>query len=244
MASDDAVFGRARLLGRVSLAACVLMGLVAMALAVGSWDAIPERVPTHFGGSGAPDAWGHKNWATVFVLPLMALLMGPGLAWLAIVSVGRDHLPGAERQSLRRALPSLANFLSGLAFLSTLLLSGMAIGATRVATGQAQSLGWGALAGAIGLVVWAIGGSIWMLIKHSPLSAKGREAVDPSSWKWGALYVNPNDPSLFVEKRWGGGYTINFGIPAGRRLGLAFLGFFVLMLLLGLAAIVSSTHRA
>jgi len=32
-------------------------------------------------------------------------------------------------------------------------------------------------------------------------------------WKAGLIYVNPDDPALFIEKRFGVGYTINFGRP-------------------------------
>ena len=37
---------------------------------------------------------------------------------------------------------------------------------------------------------------------------------DDKYWKWGAFYVNKDDPSMFVEKRFGVGFTINFGRPA------------------------------
>jgi uncharacterized membrane protein len=30
-------------------------------------------------------------------------------------------------------------------------------------------------------------------------------------WKWGVFYVNRNDPALWVKKRYGIGYTLNFG---------------------------------
>lgn len=30
-------------------------------------------------------------------------------------------------------------------------------------------------------------------------------------WKWRVFYVNPNDPAIFVKKRYGIGYTLNFG---------------------------------
>jgi uncharacterized membrane protein len=52
-------------------------------------------------------------------------------------------------------------------------------------------------------------------------------------WKWGMFYVNPADPSILVEKRFGIGYTVNLGnrwawvalvavlVPAA--LGLVFL---------------------
>ncbi|MDR1014860.1 MAG: DUF5808 domain-containing protein [Coriobacteriales bacterium] len=37
---------------------------------------------------------------------------------------------------------------------------------------------------------------------------------DDRYWKLGQFYVNPVDPALFVEKRFGIGYTCNFGRPA------------------------------
>ena len=33
------------------------------------------------------------------------------------------------------------------------------------------------------------------------------------NWKLGLFYINRNDPALFVEKRFGIGYTLNFGHP-------------------------------
>ena len=30
-------------------------------------------------------------------------------------------------------------------------------------------------------------------------------------WKWGIFYVNRDDPKIFVPKRYGIGYTLNFG---------------------------------
>ena len=30
-------------------------------------------------------------------------------------------------------------------------------------------------------------------------------------WKWGIFYVNPDDPAIIVPKRYGIGYTLNFG---------------------------------
>jgi uncharacterized membrane protein len=51
-------------------------------------------------------------------------------------------------------------------------------------------------------------------------------------WKGGLFYVNPADPSLFVEKRVGIGWTINLGRPAGWLILLAPLVFFTLVLIL------------
>ena len=46
-------------------------------------------------------------------------------------------------------------------------------------------------------------------------------------WKWGVYYVNREDPALFVEKRFGVGFTINFGRPAA------------ILILVGLLAVIA-----
>ena len=38
-----------------------------------SWGILPDRIPTHFGFTGQPDAWGNKE--SLFFLPLIALAM-------------------------------------------------------------------------------------------------------------------------------------------------------------------------
>ena len=44
-----------------------------------------------------------------------------------------------------------------------------------------------------------------------PLSTGSKHAVPESSWKAGIFYSNRDDPALFVPKRFGIGYTLNFG---------------------------------
>ncbi len=51
---------------------------------------------------------------------------------------------------------------------------------------------------------------------------------DDRYWYAGFCYYNPADPALFVPKRFGGGWTVNFGHPGGKL----FLIVIVLVLLL------------
>ena len=39
---------------------------------------------------------------------------------------------------------------------------------------------------------------------------------DDSFWILGFIYNNPNDPSLFVTKRFGAGWTVNIGTTKGK----------------------------
>ena len=38
----------------------------------------------------------------------------------------------------------------------------------------------------------------------------GQEYGD-KNWKWGIFYINRNNPEILVPKRYGIGYTLNFG---------------------------------
>ena len=53
--------------------------------------------------------------------------------------------------------------------------------------------------------------------------------MDDRYWKLGAFYVNPQDPSLFVERRFGVGWTMNFGNRWGV---IGFVVFLVVIVLL------------
>jgi len=41
-------------------------------------------------------------------------------------------------------------------------------------------------------------------------AATGDRTPD-ACWKWGLIYINPADPSILIEKRFGIGYTLNLG---------------------------------
>jgi uncharacterized membrane protein len=55
---------------------------------------------------------------------------------------------------------------------------------------------------------------------------------DDRYWKLGMFYVNRNDPSLFVEKRFGIGYTVNFARPGAWVFIVAVIGIVIASLLI------------
>jgi hypothetical protein len=69
------------------------------------------------------------------------------------------------------------------------------------------------------------------------LGRTGRRPPD-AAWK-GSFYSNPNDPALLVPKRFGIGYTLNFGNPWS----WAVLAFVLLMVAVPLISLVASTHH-
>src|SRR5258708_3359515 len=46
---------------------------------------------------------------------------------------------------------------------------------------------------------------------------------DDARYWYGFLYYNPDDPDVLIPKRYGIGWTINFGHPAGRLFAIIML---------------------
>jgi uncharacterized membrane protein len=51
---------------------------------------------------------------------------------------------------------------------------------------------------------------VWAYRRNSDSNAP-LEVTPDECWTLGGIYKNPNDPAIFVQKRVGFGYTINFG---------------------------------
>jgi uncharacterized membrane protein len=83
------------------------------------------------------------------------------------------------------------------------------------ATVVAQSLG--GLVFCVAFVVIAIrsGQGGWRLAASPgtamPASGPAGDRTPDECWKGGLIYYNPEDPALWVEKRFGFGWTVNFG---------------------------------
>ena len=67
----------------------------------------------------------------------------------------------------------------------------------------------------IALPIWIIVSPFLLLVVLSillPISLRKRQPPPDVGWK-GIFYSNPDDPALWVPKRFGLGYTLNFGNP-------------------------------
>jgi len=51
---------------------------------------------------------------------------------------------------------------------------------------------------------------VWRLIRLGRASGAGGDGTPDECWKLGLFYFNPADPAIFVEQRFGIGYTVNF----------------------------------
>jgi len=226
----------------IAMAAALALGGAALLYGIAQYPTLPERIPVHFGGNGLPDGWDDRSPGAALALPLMGIVLGGFTALFAwLIAHGRRSLrdttdPAAVEAQDRFRLAT-ARFLAAISVAVTGLMSWMGFRQIEVARGARQGLGAAPLVGGLGLAVLSLFGVVYLLARYGQGGAmlEGRTAsapltdglADNRKWKlWGSIYVNRADPSIFVEKRFGLGYTINFGNPTAIWL---FAGFAVAM---------------
>ncbi len=241
----------------LSLGVAIIGGSISVGYAWMHYAEMPASVPTHFGITGRPDAWSPRSFAAVMQLPLGALLVPTAIGIMAcLVARAKRAIragdSGVSVWAQMRFRQATASFLSGAVILMSVMMGGMSIATVRNALGRGNGIpGW-LMACTILLIVYGIGGSLYIAIRYGQGGARlEREAssapltngvADNSYWYLGGFYVNRADPSFFVEKRFGIGYTINFGNPKAVLLLLAFLLIIAIIVVVGVN--MPQTHTA
>ena len=194
----------------------VQVGPFAILLAVGiflhfHWDDIPARFPIHWGVDGRPNGWSSRTTMGVYA-PLLFGALISACMWLTANTLLRSA------RIIDRARPVLvlhdfahrvAQFLVVIEFFLAVVFS---------------CVGLLPLTGTIPLVIATILmlPAVFVLIvwlNKGRMHAGRDGAIDLAAlgdgtpdecWKFGVLYFNPDDAALWVEKRVGIGYTMNF----------------------------------
>jgi len=182
------------------LSAWDLLALAGFGLLVGFYwwilPHLPDPVPTHFNAAGVANGWTPKD-------QLSWLLFGaPVLAWflLSLICAGLAVFQtDPVKARLMAAFP-----LRGCLGLGVSILMGSSLGIPL----------WGILSLQVGLaclILSLLVGAIVLSVQAKNLLA---DAPDAPHYRWGVIYVNPEDDRLWVPKRIGVGMTLNFAKPA------------------------------
>lgn len=195
---------------------------ITIALTVINFDNIPNKFPMQYDFDGNVTNWADKSYGSVFGLPLMQLFM-IGLFMFINGVIGRSRqqidAENPERSIIQNvifrrrwsafliitatALITLFSFMQAALFIeidqkvlltiSLILTGAIVIGAAilSIVTGQ--------------------GGS-----RLKTVAGKNGEHINRDEdryWKLGIFYFNSADPAIWVEKRFGSGFTVNMAKP-------------------------------
>lgn len=128
-----------------------------------TWRTLPDRIPTHFGMTGKPDAWGNKT--ALLTLPGLGIILYASLTVLSFFPHIYNYPwpiteANAERQ-YRMSRTLVASMKATALWLFVYLLHQQ----IRVAKGQAQGMSVGPLLLLVGLIPAALGVYLWQASK-------------------------------------------------------------------------------
>jgi len=239
---------RSLLFPLIAVGAGILGGLVSIVYAWVHYGDLPAMIPTHFGAERQPDVWSPRSFWSVMLLPLTALVLGTALGVMAcLIARAKRAIRFPDRgisvQAQLRFRQAMANFVSGVVVLVTLMLTLMSVYSVRTAMGLAPGLPPAIPFLLAIMLTYALGGTLFLALRYGQGGARLERAAgaapltnglaDNARWVLGMFYVNRDDPSLFVEKRFGFGYTLNFGNPRAIALLATLLIIVFAMILIG-----------
>lgn len=196
------------------------------------YPSLPSKIPIHWNFQGEITNYRDKSYGVVLLLPLIQLGMVCifyFIYWM-ITNTKQQIDPNNPEESLKRSIifkKAWSIYLLILLILVTVefsILSLLTYGIVFETTRAVDILNWIILAFSIigGLVLsMKLGqGGEKIKLKEKNSGEVIYKKDDDEMWKLGnTIYYNPEDSSVFVEKRFGIGWTVN----AGRLLGLFLL---------------------
>jgi uncharacterized membrane protein len=157
---------------------------------------LPDPVPTHFNAVGIANGWTPKA-ALPFIIFGLPLFIWATTTAVAILTSRNQEDPARARANAMQPLRGCLGL--GLPFLMGSMLLVPAEGSRAL------------FAGLGGFFALLCVGLIFLVRDCAKVKARPETS---QFYRWGLFYVNPGDARVFVEKRMGVGYTLNFARPA------------------------------
>ncbi len=188
------------------------------------YDQIPNSIAVHWGPNGEADSWRNKTYFTAISLPLVMLMM-QCMMWGIVDSIKRS----AIRLAVNRKEESLEDQLKSRKYMSwNIILISYAL-TILLTVLQLSNIYPSMMAGNrllpvfFSFLILILGSLIVYVWKKRRLRVSYGENImsevtdvdEDRYWKGGLIYMNHQDSSVFVEKRFGVGWTMNFANPRG-----------------------------
>jgi uncharacterized membrane protein len=203
----------------------IIIGTILIGVLI--YDKLPGSIPIHFDAGGTANGWAVKSAKVLFLIPVSQ-------AFIALVMVFAYYMIVKSKQYSEVSNPKVSleqNRKFRYYWSAFILFAGVAIllmftfiHMTTLGLAESSLILPVTMVIPAGMLVAVIllsvkvgqGGS--RLSNVEPVVDKvEKQAVrrdEDYYWKLGIIYFNPEDPALIVEKRFGVGWTLNFGRPA------------------------------
>ena len=239
--------GRGEGIALLALGVCLFASLALVGHAVVSFQNMPDRIPTLANLWGFGEELTDKSLVSVVLIPTYNLVLAPFFAVMGLLVSGskrsiRGGSGGRSTQAQERFRVAFSHIFAGWAVSMCLFLGVTSLEMIEVWQGRAEGLNGLIIGGVAVVIILYMAVSLFRIMYlgqgGARLEAGSAEApltgglADNSRWILGFMYVNPADPAVVVEARFGLGYTMNLGNPVAMGLLVVYL-----VALLGLTAL-------
>ncbi len=192
------------------------------------YSLLPDMIPMHWGPNGQPDAFSPKTpFSSISSLLILVVIQAMMLGINSAIKQSGIKLNSNKKKSSQLQQLAFRKYSSWLLLMMTILLTilfgflqltTIHEGFQNAAMMLAVPLGFLLL---ILLITAIFAFKVGQSGTRIAVSVEDEEVVGVTEddndvhWKLGVFYVNKQDPSIFVEKRFGVGWSINFGNPIG-----------------------------
>ncbi|TDL33016.1 DUF1648 domain-containing protein [Jeotgalibacillus sp. S-D1] len=198
------------------------------------YEQIPQRIPMKYNFEGDVTNWADKSYRTVMIMPVMQIYLTLLFLFVnVIISRAKQQISAEQPERSKKQNLIFRRRWSAFIIITGTALTAMfsLIQVANVYPVNQQVLVAVPLIFSIGVLIASIlisittgqGGS--RVRTHGGGESAVIDRDDDHYWKLGQLYFNKNDPAIFLEKRFGVGWTVNLARP------VAWVVFIVIILL-------------
>lgn len=227
---------------------CVLTAIYGLAV----YPSMPDTIVTHWNGNMEADAWAAKSLIGVLIMPLVAfgmilIILGSNIILYFTklqVSLENPVFSYAQHKLYRRMMSHMLGFISLIMTLMFILMMPMVLNLYVPSTAVMYT-------GIFVLTILMLIPPVWLSVKAGQAGSKLKPVLssheekemqsfstlsfgraidrgDDSYWILGLFYYNKDDPSLFVEDRFGSNGGINLAKASGKIIALVLAAFVIM----------------
>ena len=195
--------------------------LATFGLTLALYPSMPDPVPMHFNATGAVDDYMAKGWQVV-AMPLAVQAFMALCLTASHWQILRSRRPASPEHPVASAIAygafaraqSAALLVTGLVITMSIAIMPLAF-AGVVSSDQSLVALVVIIIGAIlpNLAVSLLYGQAGSRLLRRMTAADGLSFDDDDRWRLGVFYVNREDPSVVVPRRFGVGWAMNWGNP-------------------------------
>lgn len=220
------------------------IALINLILPLMNYDKLPAQIAMHWNIQGVADSFVDKSIGSVISTGLMPLMLVGILTFTNYsIAISKNKIDASNPASSSQKLFKFKK-------INSIMIYCLAVGLTfLLTTFNLKSYNFISfdiakftpflilflLVVVIGPITISIklgqGGSNLKDKNESDIDSDVINVDDDEFWKLGSFYYNPNDPSIFVEKRFGSGWTLNFGNKTSIVISVVFLIFVAIMII-------------